>query len=362
MIKNDILLIIGNGFDLQCGLKSSYADFFDWLRKDDTRSNANLWAVHFLSSPPTGQRWADVENKLQKLLSETNDIRFKSNSFNATQLKSWSNAAVKFYKDRKNKGAAEYTKIKEVEYIMKYIDSRGRELFPFDAYWFLDELKMLERQFAKYLQAEVSNNTNYLINAAKLMEMMTNEGYVHVLNFNYTNPFKFDQLKSSHKKPRCMVANVTNVHGTYENDNIIFGIDATATVPSSAFIFTKTHRKMLQDTPSRALPWRVEEIKFYGHSLGQADYSYFQSIFDYYDLYGDRLIANKLSANPVILQFYFTIYDESRKTEIMRDAVGRVYRLITAYGNTLDNKDKGKNLLHKLLVEGRVQIEFFENI
>jgi hypothetical protein len=34
-----------------------------------------------------------------------------------------------------------------------------------------------------------------------------------------------------------------------------------------------------------------------------------------------------------------------------------VYRLINEYGESLDNENKGKNLLHKLLLEGRIIIE-----
>ena len=38
-----------------------------------------------------------------------------------------------------------------------------------------------------------------------------------------------------------------------------------------------------------------------------------------------------------------------------------VYKLISIYGSTLDNKDKGSNLLHKLLLEGRIQIIFWKS-
>lgn len=80
------------------------------------------------------------------------------------------------------------------------------------------------------------------------------------------------------------------------------------------------------------------EIKFYGHSLNEADYSYFQSIFDFYDLYAN---------NNVSLVFYYSEGHEQN------DAI---YRLINSYGKTLANKDQGKNLMHKLLLENRLKI------
>lgn len=37
--------------------------------------------------------------------------------------------------------------------------------------------------------------------------------------------------------------------------------------------------------------------------------------------------------------------------------IDRVVKLIKTYGNTLDNKDHGKNLLHKLKLENRILIK-----
>lgn len=36
--------------------------------------------------------------------------------------------------------------------------------------------------------------------------------------------------------------------------------------------------------------------------------------------------------------------------------MGRAIKLLVAYGKTLDNKDHGKNLIHKLLIEGRLSV------
>ena len=39
----------------------------------------------------------------------------------------------------------------------------------------------------------------------------------------------------------------------------------------------------------------------------------------------------------------------------------KVIRLLAAYGLTLDNKDHGKNLIHKLLIEGRLSVSLLGN-
>jgi len=37
--------------------------------------------------------------------------------------------------------------------------------------------------------------------------------------------------------------------------------------------------------------------------------------------------------------------------------MNKVISLLTAYGATLENTDHGKNLIHKLLLEGRLSVE-----
>ena len=83
-------------------------------------------------------------------------------------------------------------------------------------------------------------------------------------------------------------------------------------------------------------------IKFYGHSLASADYSYFQSIFDLVNLYSSH----------VRLLFFYSDYSVTAREETYQ----RVLNLLSAYGETMDNEDHGKNLVHKLILEGRLSI------
>lgn len=93
-------------------------------------------------------------------------------------------------------------------------------------------------------------------------------------------------------------------------------------------------------------------IKFYGHSLAQADYAYFQAIFDGVDLYESqtRLI---FFYRPWQKDDGERISDAEARTDMNR----KVTKLLSTYGSTLDNKDHGKNLMHKLLIEGRLSIK-----
>ena len=55
----------------------------------------------------------------------------------------------------------------------------------------------------------------------------------------------------------------------------------------------------------------------------------------------------------------FVIYDTNREYEIKRDLFKNISNLILAYGKTMDNKDHGSNLLHKLLLEGILKTIIF---
>lgn len=168
---------------------------------------------------------------------------------------------------------------------------------------------------------------------------------VYLINFNYTNPF----YEITNENIIC-----TNLHGInyyFGGEGGLFGIDCFKGNYEEIlkYQFTKTYRKMLMKEDTVGLPSSVDEIYFYGHSLAKADYSYFQSLFDYYDIYSSN----------VKLFFCYSEYGsaEDKKNSKQKKAMGEaVLKLIGKYGNTFDNKDKGRNLLHKLLLESRLQL------
>ena len=85
----------------------------------------------------------------------------------------------------------------------------------------------------------------------------------------------------------------------------------------------------------------------YGHSLGDQDYSYYQSIFDYVDLY---------NGNTRLFLYFSDDYlnNEEEKKQKRISTAEALFRLVNNYGESMDNKDHGHNLLHKLLLEGRI--------
>jgi hypothetical protein len=203
------------------------------------------------------------------------------------------------------------------------------------------------------MKSQVLLKKGYEDNAEKLFKSITdahNYTRIYLMTFNYTLPM-YKEVNGFG----------TNVHGyigapnLMESSNeVIIGIDHRniKAMNTNEYMFTKTSRKLYyQDETIRnqSLPLKndVESIIFYGHSLGTADFSYFQTLFDYYDLY---------SGNVKIVFAYTEIDNQScekHTTSIMR--------LLDRYGESMRSEpDKGKNLIHKLLLEHRLQIKRIE--
>ena len=226
----------------------------------------------------------------------------------------------------------------------------------------LEELILFEKSFAAYIELLTkktilrgSGQTTYRNNLLKLSDKSEDKYYL--INFNYTEfSSKREKAKFEIKRsPRKIKVIQQNVHGVYY-DKVIFGIDQSSIEASSdEYMFTKTFRKMdyYENFENIPLPNKedVSEIIFYGHSLAEADYSYFQSIFDYYSIYD----------SDVTINFSYSVYgDTSDHWKIKQRKLQDSVKVVEKYSQTLANKDRGKNLMHKLLLENRLKFKKIE--
>lgn len=221
-----------------------------------------------------------------------------------------------------------------------------------------EELHVLENEFKDYLSGQVEGNEKYRERADELLcEILRYDtskdggNLATILNFNYTTP-SIPCLVSFDRAPRLV-----NVHGSLDEE-IIFGADGTYCMgDSGAARFSKTYRLLSLDRlglqGSVAFPpgHRISDIetralKFYGHSLSRADYAYFLSVFDIVDLYSGN----------VVLYFFYRPYSPTAR----RDLLLNISKLLDAYGVSMDNRDHGKNLMHRLLLEDRLVVHELE--
>ena len=384
--KNKNLYIIGNGFDLYLKLKTSYDDFFE----TKLESNNNEYSVMRKNI------WQDIEKKakglfdgaeLSKVINGTKLPELQNNSIFLLYLLLEKDNEIEYWNDVEKKifpCAKELEKLselndesflKEFQYFTnEYIEDfkQNEEIIRKiilrkciqqkkyrEDYNYLAELNKFEKEFGNYV-AQINNDLfdigmgtfkdkNIECKVRKIFEVDNNITNI-VINFNYT----------TYLKEMDYISEMTNVHGTFENP--IFGIDNTEIGNDREFYYlTKTSRVLFNNTIKREfkLPNNIEisKICFFGHSLARADYSYFQSIFDYYDIYNSEV---KLE-----FKYYNYIKDdeelndkekEERKDEVKSNMHKSVIELMNDYGNTASNKSKGQNLLHKLILENRIKI------
>ena len=92
------VLVIGNGFDLAHGLKTSYKDFLEACHKMSLQEavdgkadykklcDTNLWMKHFITrQKQLGDTWIDLENEIFEVIKMLSN-RYKQNSLSRKVL------------------------------------------------------------------------------------------------------------------------------------------------------------------------------------------------------------------------------------------------------------------------------------
>lgn len=370
------LIILGNGFDISCGLKSRYADFYNYrytpsflekiedfyIKDSESDTDINFWDV-VLASPHIedvrNADWKDIESLLTKYLLIVNNYGHYLYS------------VITYYNNRLVKNFPEHASIDdETHYtivaLARISHKKFKKNFGFEtgttdqrqtffSSVLMEELRKYELCFQQYLANEIEQNSEYshscenklneLIKADKTkFEAASIYLDIKVLTFNYTTPFSVSAPSTT------KINRIKNVHGSINKKNIVFGIDEFSEASEDFVKFTKTYRalSMTKNHSEKLYSKNLQTIKFFGHSLGEADYSYFQSIFDGIDLYG----------SDVKLIFYYSRFHEHENDNNNEDELQyqRITKLLKRYGETRENIFHGKNLMHKLILEGRISI------
>lgn len=359
------LIVIGNGFDQACGLKSDFGsfvkarnEFFESNRQKqgETEGQTSLEFTHtiwdYILTEHEDGNWCDIEAAIAEWV-----IPKSHNQLRARALRSIKKIS------KQGIYMMDLRKPEDVIARSYYYSNQNRPGYDTEEAlldFTYQQLLQLEKDFASYLEKEIENTSDYEENARRLIcELVLNERpdqnknqiEESVLSFNYTRPVK--NLHSSEQE-----ATWVNIHGTLEDGETIFGIDGSDCMADREIVrFTKTYRLMSLNLPNTkeivkapTVSYRDKgtcAIKFYGHSLGKADYSYFQALFDTVNLY----------ESETRLIFYFRPHGDKSETEAKDAMMQKVTQLLAAYGLTLDNVDHGKNLIHKLLIEGRLSVK-----
>ena len=371
------LYILGNGFDLYLGLKTRYSDYFknrkiseEFFEKiksifknsigsynydartkvyavfdyDETLLNMqivqlykdiekNLFYLYLIFLKKCDLNWNEVESNIFPFIRDTSKI-FKLKmetilgNIEKNEMYKYLLIAKVIIKDRKN---------------LNFLD------------FIMEQLNLFEKDFGNYIGSlELKGESKN-----RLINIFRTTCRKKIINFNYSiflqdlidryKDIAFSEIEIARRiKP---IESIVNIHGDFKNP--IFGIDSLNSEEQFQN-FTKTSRILNNDTIENfelPKPEKLGTINFFGHSLSKADYSYFQSLFDYYDIYSSNIKLN----------FMYSEYDKNDLTRAKRETHNNVVKLMKNYGEKLENKDKGKNLLHKLLIENRIKLINIDN-
>ena len=212
------ILIIGNGFDLDMGLKTRYSDFAtsnEW--KECANEESNLYK--YLETKKNIERWFDLEAEL-----------YNYATYNLTRS---------------------YTYVK-------------------DELYFRD----LHQYLRKYLQKQQEEKINVKSSAAGILSSVANNAsFRNIYSFNYTDLNIFAKQLGIEIKSNCHY-----IHGSLSENSIILGVDERPLASKYDFL----HKTMSPNYQSHNLfeDLKVaDEVIFFGLSFGDIDFTYFKKFF-----------------------------------------------------------------------------------
>lgn len=263
------VLIIGNGFDLDLGMHTSYKDF----------ANSKLWRFdnpvydrglgYYLNQKKDKENWFDLEMELanyaqsvsSEMLSNEETIRHDKGDFNVLMNK-----------------LKEYLQ-SEQEYFQKNVhDCKAKEIL-----------------------TEFSKKNNY---------------FVH--SFNYTDIKKISNILNI----RIETSRIEYVHGTLEDGDTILGAGDNTQIPDEYDWLYKTSNNNYSSNNLADSLANADEICIFGHSLGDNDFDYFKPFFQRISQHMDLTYRGYMTDKRLKL----TIITKDEESEI---AIKRQLRKLT---------------------------------
>lgn len=214
----DTCIVIGNGFDINLGLPTSYKDFVKSSHFDNMIKRGNELAKH-LKSKFELQNWIDIENELKTYSLERSDASFKFNY----------------------------------------------QLLTFALINYLEKLdySLMKRTSAAY----------------RLIESISEScDSFNILDFNYTKSTEI-LLRNNYVDDEIIKSSLIKVHGEAAKNDIIFGVEDNASIKPEHVFLRKAFPRHYKALNLRSLFEKTKRIIFFGHSLGETDHTYFQNLF-----------------------------------------------------------------------------------
>lgn len=339
----DTILILGNGFDLAMGRKTSYKDFLEFADKlfverddqldeflkkhqiDIEKYRNNLYIQYINKNKSTlGENWSNLEIMISQL-AEAIDF-FKLNS---DKLYHESGALYpqyfggRFHK-MMNEEDNSTSKIFIGTIFLKLYNSSGwdkleRELAISELNnLFINHLDLLTELLEIYLtyveEFEVSPD-KFQQTALNAISDIKNS---HVINFNYTHTLN-ELFNIPIEKTHFIHGEINLKRHDYEINTMVFGIEDKGNEINNGLIpYQKFYQRIVKETGNMYEKFITDRSKYswgskpllnivvFGHSVDPLDKEIFKKCFD-------------LLKNSSDYRFIFTYYDDSTKRSIIKN-------------------------------------------
>jgi len=309
-LPREVYIIIGNGFDKEAGLKTSYPEFLDFInavnlhfqniisynnkpkelleeykriRKEAGKTidlskwekmPKNFWYQHFKKVSYIQQGWIDFENEISNMIYLVEEEVKKANTIDELIV----------YDPQSHFYSEIYQPLKNLNKLDQYMKKGGVTFREFRDQ-LLVELNELIDAFDFYLQEFVEINEEKPTEA--IMHLFGKLGgyqYCRVLSFNYTNTFK-RMITKMHPE---LHVDYCHVHGKVGDNggkgNLVLGIDEKYQSEGEISIllapFKKYYQRVYKRTDSNYADWlhdieanrnNQRELYIFGHSIGMTD-------------------------------------------------------------------------------------------
>ncbi|CWE95428.1 Uncharacterised protein [Streptococcus pneumoniae] len=343
----DTILILGNGFDLSMGRKTSYSDFVEFasnlfLEKEDDlqlflnsnnidieKYKDNLF-LRFINENKSilGENWSNLERMISQLAEAIDFYRLNPDSI----YLSGKNALRVVYVDKFREEIVSQENFASKMFVAEIFYEKFT-IFGWDTLerriaisklneFFINHLELLTNLLEIYLSYRdyIDFEINQISPVETALDAITDISESYVISFNYTHtPNKLYNI--SLEKTHFIHGEIDLSRQKSEINTMVFGIeDKEIDVNSSLIPYQKYYQRIVKETGSEYLdflkPRRAEDlygglkkknIIVFGHSVDPLDKEIFQNCFT---------LTSHYTYN---YRFIFTYYNEPAKRSIVKN-------------------------------------------
>lgn len=341
----DTILILGNGFDLAMGRKTSYKDFLefadklfptpgkeykDFLEKNKIcteKYKDNLYLRYIRENKTIlGENWSNLEIMISQLAEAIDYFKSNTNLLYDNVLNEPYDLFIQMLQDRLVAESNSVAKSYAAEIFLELFDKqkwnnleRNEALNQFNDI-FIDHLYSLTELLEIYLTyVEEFEVSPYKFQQTALNAISDIENS-YVINFNYTHTLN-ELFNIPIEKTHFIHGEINLKRHDYEINTMVFGIEDKSTEINSDLIpYQKFYQRVVKETGNKYEKFFIDRkrdtwgsetllnIVVFGHSVDPLDKEIFRKCFDLFkDSSGYR--------------FIFTYYDDPTKRSIIKNLV-----------------------------------------